>query len=70
MEKLELKLKNIKCDGCVESIKNAITTFDNVDAVSVNKETGLVRIYGKKLNKKELTEKLSILGYPEKTIFN
>ena len=70
MEKLELKLRNIKCDGCVTSIKNAITAFDNIEAVSVNKETGLVKIYGKNLTKKILIEKLAALGYPEKSIFN
>ena len=70
METLELKLKNIKCDGCVSNIKKALTTFNTIDTVCVNKEKGLVNIEGSLLNKKEIVTKLSSIGYPEKSIFN
>lgn len=70
METLELKLKNIKCDGCVANIKQALNAFNNIDAVSVNKEKGLINISGSSLNKKEILATLTSIGYPEKTIFN
>lgn len=70
METVELKLKNIKCDGCVANIKEALAAFNNIETVSVNKETGKVSIAGTSLQKKVLVDKLSAIGYPEKTIFN
>ncbi len=70
MEALDLKLKNIKCDGCVTNIKNVLNAFTNIDTVAVNKEDGSVKISGSSLNKKEIVSSLSSIGYPEKSFFN
>lgn len=70
METLELKLKNIKCDGCVANIKEALKVFNNIETVDVNKENGMVSITGSSLQKKILVDKLTAIGYPQKTIFN
>ena len=65
MKKLELILQNIKCDGCVNSIKNVLEKHSNIASVEVIKETGSVIISGKEIDKKSISSELTTLGYPE-----
>lgn len=65
MKTLELTLQNIKCDGCVNTIKTAMEKHSNVKEVQVNKETGKVIIVGDNLISSAIITELTALGYPE-----
>ena len=62
---ITLSLKNIKCDGCVKSIKTAMEKHTNIKQVIVVKETGAVTIKGEDLINSNIIEELTTLGYPE-----
>ena len=64
---LEVSLQNIKCDGCVNTIKEAKLKHSNINGVEVLKETGVVKLTGQDLNEKELLKELADLGYPEQS---
>jgi|GEM_PF-946978 copper chaperone len=65
MNTITLSLKNIKCDGCVKSIKTAMEKHTNIKEVNVVKETGAVTIKGEDLINSNIIEELTALGYPE-----
>ena len=65
MNTINLNLQNIKCDGCVKSIKTAMEKHDNVKEVIVAKETGDVTIVGENLVNSSIVAELTALGYPE-----
>ena len=62
---ITLSLKNIKCDGCVKSIKTAMEKHTNIKQVIVVKETGAVTIKGEDLINSNIIEELTALGYTE-----
>lgn len=66
MEKYEIQVENIKCGGCMNSIKKAIAAIAGVQAVEVLKETETVLVEGAANLRQSITEKLASLGYPEK----
>jgi len=65
MNTITLSLKNIKCDGCVKSIKTAMEKHTNIKEVNVVKETGDITIIGEDLINSNIIEELTALGYPE-----
>ena len=65
MNTIVLCLKNIKCDGCVKSIKTAMEKHTNINEVTVVKETGTVTIVGQDLNNSNIVAELTVLGFPE-----
>jgi len=65
MNTIVLSLKNIKCDGCVKSIKTAMEKHTNINEVTVVKETGTVTIVGQDLKNSNIVEELTALGFPE-----
>lgn len=65
MNTLELTLQNIKCDGCVKSIKTAMEKHPNIKEISVEKETGKVTIVGEDLVNSDIVTELATIGYPE-----
>jgi len=56
---------NVKCGGCAANIKNGFTELTGVSEIEVNIDSGEVVITGENLDKKQLSAKLSELGYPE-----
>jgi len=73
METQEILVENIKCGGCMTSIKSAIMKFTGVKSVDINLEEEKITIVGKGVKKEAILKKLTSLGYPEKgqnTIFN
>lgn len=66
MEKYEIQVENIKCGGCMNSIKKAISAITGVQTVEVIKETETVLVEGAADLRNSITEKLASLGYPEK----
>ncbi len=60
------EISNLKCGGCVNTVKKGILSIDNIDQVEVDLETSKVTI---ETDNEELINrvkvKLSKMGYPE-----
>ncbi|CAM3401333.1 HMA domain-containing protein [Flavobacterium longum] len=61
----KIEVENIKCGGCMNSIKTALLKMDDVSEVAIDKETDTVTVTGD-ANRDTIVAKLSKLGYPEK----
>lgn len=60
-----IEVENIKCGGCMNSIKNALTKIEGVLEVSIDKETETIEVKST-TEREKLVKILSDLGYPEK----
>lgn len=58
-------VENIKCGGCMSSIKTALLKLEGVAEVSIDKEIETVTVTGT-MNREDVVNKLNDLGYPEK----
>lgn len=63
MENIEIE--NLKCSGCVSTIKTKLMNVYGVTEVIVNKDTETVIVEGT-ANRSEIVDVLSAIGYPEK----
>lgn len=61
----QFEVENIKCGGCMNSIKTALLKLDGVTDVIIDKEIDTVTVSGT-MNREEVVNKLNDLGYPEK----
>ncbi|MFY8008156.1 MAG: heavy-metal-associated domain-containing protein [Flavobacterium sp.] len=61
----QFEVENIKCGGCMNSIKTALLKLDGVTEVSIDKEIDTVTVNGT-MNREDVVNKLNDLGYPEK----
>lgn len=61
----EISVENIKCGGCMNTIKTALMKIRGVGEVSIDKETEIITVNGS-TDKSILVNTLSRLGYPEK----
>ena len=61
-----LYANNIKCDGCVKIIKEALEKSDNISLVEVDKETGKVTITGNDFELEDIAIQLTLIGFPER----
>jgi len=61
----QFEVENIKCGGCMNSIKTALLKLDGVTEVSIDKEIDTVTVTGT-VNREDVVNKLNELGYPEK----
>lgn len=61
----QFEVENIKCGGCMNSIKTALLKLDGVTEVSIDKEIDTVTVTGT-VNREDVVNKLNDLGYPEK----
>lgn len=64
MDSLELLVNNVKCGGCVKTIREGLLTLQGIHEVTVDIDTGAVRIRGEGYNEKEIHSKLSESGFP------
>lgn len=60
-----IKVENIKCGGCMKSIKTALMKLNGVENVSIDQDTETVTVDGT-AERATLIQALSKLGYPEK----
>lgn len=61
-------IANLKCSGCENTITHKLLELNGVKQVSVNHEEDSVTIdYDGPLTRKDFTDKLHSLGYPEAT---
>ncbi|NCP53326.1 MAG: heavy-metal-associated domain-containing protein [Flavobacteriales bacterium] len=63
--KQHFEVENIKCGGCVNSIKTALLKINNVEEVIIDKDIDTVTVVGN-IERFLLIKKLNELGYPEK----
>jgi copper chaperone CopZ len=61
----KIEVENIKCGGCMNSIKTALLKIENVTEVEIDKETDTITI-NSNTDRPVLVNTLSNLGYPEK----
>jgi copper chaperone CopZ len=61
----QFEVENIKCGGCMNSIKTALLKLDGVTEVNIDKEIDTVTVTGA-MNREDVVNKLNELGYPEK----
>ncbi len=59
-------MENIKCSGCMNSIKTALMKLEGVAEVQIVKEEDKVTVSGLGFDSQAVLEKLAALGYPEK----
>jgi len=60
-----IEVENIKCGGCVNSIKSNLLKIDQVDDVEISIEENTIFVMGL-VQKSAILSKLNELGYPEK----
>ena len=61
----KIEVENIKCGGCLNSIKMALLKIENVTEVEIDKESDTITINADN-DRTVFVSKLSKLGYPEK----
>ena len=61
MENLELKVQGMKCTGCENRIKKALTTLKEVKEVTASFKDNVVKITLKKALTPELKQKIIII---------
>lgn len=68
METDKIIIANLKCGGCEHTIKTKLSEFPGVENVTVNHdEDSVTIIHNEKSTRKDFTDKLHSLGYPEAT---
>ena len=60
-----IEVENIKCGGCMNSIKTALLKIESVTEVTIDKEIDTITI-NSQAERELLVATLSKLGYPEK----
>ena len=63
MERFEVE--NVKCGGCVGTIRDGLSSIAGVKDVAVVIQGGEVTVSGEDLDRAALAHKLRQLGYPE-----
>lgn len=61
-----IEVENIKCSGCVKSIKSSLLKIEGIENVEVDIDNELVHISGPETTKTVAMQKLETMGYPEK----
>lgn len=63
--KQQFEVENIKCGGCVNSIKTALLKLEGVETIEVDKDIDTIELTGT-IERDLIIKKLNDLGYPEK----
>ncbi len=61
----QFEVENIKCGGCMNSIKTALLKIDGAENVIIAKDTDIIFVFGN-VDRAIIIDKLNDLGYPEK----
>ena len=65
MQTETFQVKNIKCGGCVTTVRNGLAALPGVEQVDVQIEGGKVTVSGGGLERSQIAATLKSLGYPE-----
>lgn len=63
--KHQIEVENMKCSGCMSSIRAVVLKIEGVDTISIDKDNDTITIEGN-VEKIILVNALSKLGYPQK----
>ncbi len=62
---MTIEVENIKCGGCMNTIKKELLQIAGIQDVNITKEEDKIDITGE-VNRELIIQKLATLGYPEK----
>lgn len=64
-QKTTIKVPDITCGGCANSIKNALRTVDGVRHVEVDVDSKVVSVeHGEAVSREQIARKLDDIGFP------
>ena len=66
MKTQEIFVENIKCAGCMTSIKHALLKIKGVTKIEIDKDEEKVSLMGHKYELSEVIKSLNSMGYPQK----
>ena len=66
MKTQEIFVENMKCGGCMTSIKNALEKIKGIDKVEINLEEEKISLTGDQYQLSEVIDSLNSMGYPQK----
>lgn len=67
MKTEEINIANLKCSGCATTIKKELLKLPGVTEVEVVHDKDMVKVSYNNIDRKEITNTLHHLGYPEAT---
>lgn len=59
-------VENIKCGGCMNTIKSKILSLTGVSDIKIDKELDQITVLVEGRQREEIIDELIFLGYPEK----
>lgn len=62
---MTIEVHNIKCGGCMNSIRKALLSLKGVDSVTIHENKETIDVAGG-ANREVIVAELARLGYPEK----
>jgi copper chaperone CopZ len=66
MKTQEIFVENIKCGGCMTSIKQALEKIKGIEKVEIDKEEEKISLTGDHYQLNEVIDSLNSMGYPQK----
>ena len=66
MKTQEIFVENIKCAGCMTSIKHALLKIKGVAKVEIDKDEEKISLTGDQYQLSEVLDSLNSMGYPQK----
>jgi copper chaperone len=66
MKTQEIFVENIKCGGCMTSIKNALEKIKGIVKVEIDQVEEKISLTGESYQLSEVIESLNSMGYPQK----
>ena len=67
MKSEELKVANIKCNGCATTIKNELLKINGIVDAIIDIDNDAVTVQYENVDRQIIIDKLHSLGYPEAT---
>jgi copper chaperone len=62
----QIKVENIKCNGCAHTIKSGLSKLPGVESVEVDIANGIIHIEAQEeVTREFMIDKLHHMGYPE-----
>jgi copper chaperone CopZ len=62
---MKIEVHNIKCSGCMNSIKKALLSINGIDEVKIHDDKETIEVSGS-ADRELIVSELARLGYPEK----
>jgi copper chaperone CopZ len=66
MKTQEIFVENIKCGGCMTSIKQALEKIKGIAKVEIDKEEEKISLTGDHYKLSEVIDSLNFMGYPQR----